>query len=125
MLIRKFSSLVIAARSSNVLAVSSESTDVMDQRPCEVGRQGCAGLPFPNLDWRIHAVEPRTGIEFPMVLDNILTAGNNSSLSSEVSTLEFFGYCGWWGLLIFFTCLVSCRSFLLFIDDVVHCFGMP
>ncbi|KAL6215231.1 hypothetical protein ACLB2K_014662 [Fragaria x ananassa] len=70
--------------SSNMLAVSTSNTDVMDQRPCEVGRQGCAGLPFPNLDWRIHAVEPRTGIEFPMVLDNILTAGNNSSLNSEI-----------------------------------------
>ncbi|XP_050364363.1 fatty-acid-binding protein 2 [Argentina anserina] len=70
--------------STNMLAVSSASTDVFDQRPCEVGRQGCGGLSFPDLDWRKHAVEPRTGIEFPMVLDNILTAGNNSSLSSEV-----------------------------------------
>ena len=88
MLFRNFSSLVIPTRSSNMLAVSTSNTDLMDQRPCEVGRQGCAGLPFPNLDWRIHAVEPRTGIEFPLVLDNILTAGNNSSLNSEVRTSE-------------------------------------
>ncbi|VVA11708.1 PREDICTED: fatty-acid-binding [Prunus dulcis] len=70
--------------SSNALAVPMENTDTMDQRPCEVGHQGCAGLPFPDLNWRRHAVEPRTGIEFPMILDNILTGNNNSSLSSEV-----------------------------------------
>ena len=97
MLIVKLSSLVIATRSSNMLAVSSTNNDVLDQRPCEVGRQGCPGLPFPDLDWRKHAVEPRTGIEFPMVLDDILKAGRNSSLSSEVGSSEFFCCCGCWG----------------------------
>ncbi|KAH0969748.1 hypothetical protein GBA52_028344 [Prunus armeniaca] len=54
---------LIATRSSNALAVPLENTDTMDQRPCEVGHQGCTGLPFPDLNWRRHAVEPRTGIE--------------------------------------------------------------
>lgn len=83
---------LIATRSSNALAVPVENTDTMDQRPCEVGHQGCAGLPFPDLNWRRHAVEPRTGIEFPMILDNILTGNNNSSLSSEVTTWSPFSF---------------------------------
>ncbi|KAM1894858.1 hypothetical protein ACFX13_043708 [Malus domestica] len=70
--------------SSNVLAVPLENTDVMDQKPCEVEHHRCAGLPFPDLDWRKQAVEPKTGTEFPMILDNVLTQESNSSLSSEV-----------------------------------------
>ncbi|KAL5559551.1 hypothetical protein UlMin_035762 [Ulmus minor] len=70
--------------SSNVLAVPLDNTDIMVQSSCEVRQQGHSGLPFPDLNWRRYAVEPRTGIEFPMILDNILGGKNNSSLSSEV-----------------------------------------
>ncbi|KAH7523887.1 hypothetical protein FEM48_Zijuj06G0059600 [Ziziphus jujuba var. spinosa] len=71
--------------SSKVLAVPLENTDVMIQRQCcEVEHQGCAGLSFPDLNWRRHAVEPRTGIEFPMILDNILAGESNSRLTSEI-----------------------------------------
>ncbi|GLT73348.1 hypothetical protein SLA2020_452150 [Shorea laevis] len=75
--------------SSEVLAVPLENTDVqvngfMDQRPCEVENQRCCGPSFPDLIWTRHAVEPRTGIEFPMILDNILAGEKSSSLSSEV-----------------------------------------
>ncbi|KAK8974931.1 hypothetical protein V6N11_066472 [Hibiscus sabdariffa] len=74
--------------SSKVLAVPLDNTEVqipecMDRRPCEVG-QGCGSLSFLDLNWRRHAVEPRTGIEFPTILDNILDTQNNSSLASEV-----------------------------------------
>ncbi|KAJ7966351.1 fatty-acid-binding protein 2-like [Quillaja saponaria] len=75
--------------SSNVLAVPLENTDVqvhggMDQMPCEIEHQQCACISFPELNWRRHAVEPRTGIEFPMILDNILAGEEKSSLNSEV-----------------------------------------
>ncbi|GMY29078.1 fatty-acid-binding protein 2 [Fagus crenata] len=71
--------------SSEVLAVPLENTNVdMDQRACEVENQRCMELSFPDLNLTRHAVEPRTGIEFPMILDKILAAEKNSSLSSEV-----------------------------------------
>ncbi|XP_065622203.1 fatty-acid-binding protein 2-like isoform X3 [Quercus suber] len=75
--------------SSEVLAVPMESTDLqvhggIDQRLCKVENQRCMDLSFPDLNLTRHAVEPRTGIEFPMILDNILTGEKNSSLSSEV-----------------------------------------
>ncbi|GMI97871.1 fatty-acid-binding protein 2 [Hibiscus trionum] len=74
--------------SSKVLAVPLDNTEVqmpeyIDRRPCEVG-QGCGSLSFLDLNWRRQAVEPRTGIEFPTILDNILDTHNNSSLASEV-----------------------------------------
>ncbi|KDP34018.1 hypothetical protein JCGZ_07589 [Jatropha curcas] len=74
---------------SKVLAVPFESGDVqvhesIDQRPCEVERQRCSGLSFPELNWTRHAVEPKTGIEFPVILNNILAGENKSSLTSEV-----------------------------------------
>ncbi|XP_040999026.1 fatty-acid-binding protein 2 isoform X2 [Juglans microcarpa x Juglans regia] len=75
--------------SSEVLTVSLENTDVqvhgcMGQRSCEVENQRYTGLALPDLNRTRHAVEPRTGIEFPMILDNILAGEKNSSLSSEV-----------------------------------------
>lgn len=78
-----------ATRSSEVLTDPLENTDVqvhgyMGQRSCEVENQRHAGLALPDLNQTSHAVEPKTGIEFPMILENIL-AGENSSLSSEVS----------------------------------------
>ncbi|XP_039051111.1 fatty-acid-binding protein 2-like [Hibiscus syriacus] len=74
--------------SSKVLAVPLDNTEVqmpecMDRRPCEVG-QGCGSLSFLDLNRRRHAVEPRTGIEFPTILDNIFDTWNNSSLAPEV-----------------------------------------
>ena len=40
----------------------------IDQRPCKVENQRCMDLSFPDLNLTRHAVEPRTGIEFPMIL---------------------------------------------------------
>lgn len=59
----------------------------MDGRPCEVETRGCgpfSEIYLQNLAWSSNAVEPRTGIEFPTVLDNIIT-GENTSLTPEVS----------------------------------------
>ncbi|TYJ29738.1 hypothetical protein E1A91_A06G087200v1 [Gossypium mustelinum] len=74
--------------SSKVLAVPLDNTELqmqelMDRRPCEVG-QGCGSLSFLDLNRRRLAIEPRTGIEFPTILDNMLDTQNNSSLASEV-----------------------------------------
>ncbi|KAF2285064.1 hypothetical protein GH714_037690 [Hevea brasiliensis] len=74
---------------SKVFAVPLENGDVqalgsIDQRPCEVGPHGCLGFSFNDLNWTSHAVEPRTGIEFPVILDNILAEKQKSSLASEV-----------------------------------------
>ena len=80
-------------RSAKVLAVPLENTEVQMQqricrRPCEVGHQERGSLSFLDLNWTQLAVEPRTSIEFPAILDNILDRQNNSSLASEVK------YCG-------------------------------
>ncbi|XP_039044189.1 fatty-acid-binding protein 2-like [Hibiscus syriacus] len=74
--------------SSKVLAVPLDNTEVqmpeyIDERSCEVG-QGCGSLSFLDLNWGRHAVESKTGIEFPTILDNILETQYNSSLASEV-----------------------------------------
>lgn len=58
--------------------------DSVDQRPCNVERRGCVNHPLPDLNWVSHTIEPKTGIEFPGILDNILAKENQSSLSSEV-----------------------------------------
>ncbi|KAJ4708918.1 fatty-acid-binding protein 2-like [Melia azedarach] len=75
--------------SSKVLAVPLADGEVqihecIDQSPCAVEPHQCGGLTFPNLNRRRHAIEPKTGIEFPMILDNFLDTENNSSLTSEV-----------------------------------------
>lgn len=62
----------------------------MSRRPCEVGIRGCAGLLFPDFHQRKYKAEPRTGIEFPMVLDN-LDGEPVLNSASEVSTFRFSG----------------------------------
>ncbi|KAG5225424.1 fatty-acid-binding protein [Salix suchowensis] len=74
---------------SKALAIPLENGDVqvhapIDQRPCEVEHHGCSGLSFSELNWTRHAMEPKTGIEFPMFLDNILSGQEGSRLTSEV-----------------------------------------
>ncbi|CAK9153053.1 unnamed protein product [Ilex paraguariensis] len=72
----------------SVLAIPLENCDIetkrcMNQRLCDVEHGECSDLSFRNLNWT-HAVEPRTGIEFPTILENILSAENHSKFSSEV-----------------------------------------
>ncbi|KAE8735283.1 Fatty-acid-binding protein 2 [Hibiscus syriacus] len=74
--------------SSKVIAVPLDNAEVqmpeyIDRKPCEVG-QGCGSLSFLDLNWRRHAVESKTSIEFPTILDNILETQYSSSLASEV-----------------------------------------
>ncbi|KAL2517974.1 Fatty-acid-binding protein 2 [Abeliophyllum distichum] len=77
--------------SSNELAIPLETAHVetqrcTDRRPCEVETQGCgpcSEIYLQNLAWSRNAVEPRTGIEFPTMLDSIIT-GENTSFTPEV-----------------------------------------
>ncbi|KAG4953711.1 hypothetical protein AAZX31_14G097300 [Glycine max] len=75
--------------SSNVLASPLLNPDVqifgaMDQVPKEVECQGCSFLPCLELSQAKPAVEPKTGIEFPLVLDNLFTGEKNYNFNSEV-----------------------------------------
>lgn len=75
--------------SSKVLAVPLDNAEIqmhesMGRSPCEVESHRCGALSFPNLSRTRHAVEPRTGIEFPMILDNVIDGENYSSSTSEV-----------------------------------------
>lgn len=75
--------------SGDVLSVqlnssAMESHSGEDHRPCEVDHRGCDNSFFQNLNWSRHAVEPRTGIEFPTILDNLIAGEQNSSFTSEV-----------------------------------------
>ncbi|KAI4337195.1 hypothetical protein L6164_015641 [Bauhinia variegata] len=75
--------------SSKVLASPAENSDVkmhggMDQIPREVESQKYPRLSFHESNWTKHAVEPKTGIEFPMILDNALAGEKNSVFNSEV-----------------------------------------
>ncbi|MED6156820.1 hypothetical protein PIB30_017980 [Stylosanthes scabra] len=75
--------------SSNVLAGPWQDPDVpmhggTEQMAKEVERQGCPRLPLHELNLEKAAVEPKTGIEFPMVLGNALAGEQSSGFNSEV-----------------------------------------
>ncbi|TKY57997.1 Fatty-acid-binding protein 2 [Spatholobus suberectus] len=75
--------------SSNVLAGPLQNPDVqmygaIDQMPKEVECQGSPFLSFLELNQAKPVVEPKTGIEFPLVLDNIFTGEKNYGFNSEV-----------------------------------------
>lgn len=81
-------------RSTTAVGAPLESNNMriqrcMNESPCEVERHGCADLSLPDLNWTRHAVEPRTGIKFPKLLDNILAGGKNANKMSEVYIENF------------------------------------
>ncbi|KAJ9538362.1 hypothetical protein OSB04_031095 [Centaurea solstitialis] len=74
--------------SRSFLAVSHENGNAVVERslnrgPCEVEQRRGGDLSYGNFNYTAIAVEPRTGIEFPTILDNIF-GGSNSSLNTEV-----------------------------------------
>lgn len=80
------------SRSSNVLGGPMQDTDVqmhggMDRMPKDVEcrRRGCPHLSFPELNLAKSAVEPKTGIEFPVLLDNLSAKEHNSNFNPEVN----------------------------------------
>lgn len=54
----------------------------MNQRLCEVELRGCSDISLECLSW---AIEPRTGIEFPSILESMVAGVDNSNVSSEVN----------------------------------------
>ncbi|KAK2965579.1 hypothetical protein RJ640_018745, partial [Escallonia rubra] len=75
--------------SQNVLAVPLENSQIlahrcMDRGPCAVEQREFDDI-TSSLNCTRHAVEPRTGIQFPTILDNLLAGETNSNFLSEVS----------------------------------------
>ncbi|KAK4277289.1 hypothetical protein QN277_015306 [Acacia crassicarpa] len=75
--------------SSTVLTGPLENSELpkhggKDQIPCEVKKKGCAQLSFPELNLTKYVVEPKTGIEFPIILNNVIDGEQDISLNSEV-----------------------------------------
>ncbi|KAL2317937.1 hypothetical protein Fmac_031813 [Flemingia macrophylla] len=75
--------------SSNVIGSSLQNPDVqmygaIDQMSKEVECQGCPYLSYLELNQTKPAVEPKTGIEFPLVLDNILAGEKKYGFNFEV-----------------------------------------
>lgn len=86
----------MSSRSSNALSVPLEKTDEqinlqIDHAPCEDEHQRCSHPSLIEISWKADAVEPRTGIKFPAILD----AGdsNFSPPSKEVNILLDVGIC--------------------------------
>lgn len=71
--------LATSPEDSNVLRLGS-----LERSSCNAQHGGCVGHTFPECNWTRHAIEPKTGIQFPGVLNNILTKENQSNLLSEV-----------------------------------------
>ncbi|GJU83819.1 fatty-acid-binding protein 2, partial [Tanacetum coccineum] len=74
--------------SGNSVAVSHENKNTVVERsmnhsPCEVEQRKCGDIKYGSSNCSASAVEPRTGIEFPTILDNIF-GGGNSSFNTEV-----------------------------------------
>ncbi|CAJ1972910.1 unnamed protein product [Sphenostylis stenocarpa] len=74
--------------SSNVLGSPVQNPDMqiygaIDQVPKEVECQGCPFLSYLELNQAKPAVEPKTGIEFPLVLDNIFAGEKDFGFNSE------------------------------------------
>ncbi|KAL9176584.1 hypothetical protein ABFS82_01G006400 [Erythranthe guttata] len=77
--------------SSNFLAVPLEHSSVeaqkcMDQRPCEIENRGSGprnDLPIQHLAYA-KSIEPRTGVEFPTMLDYTMSGESDSGFTPEV-----------------------------------------
>ncbi|KAL0330518.1 UNVERIFIED_CONTAM: Fatty-acid-binding protein 2 [Sesamum radiatum] len=76
---------------SYILAAPLETSSVeaqicIDQRHCEIENRGCGpctDLYLQSLAWS-KTVEPRTGVEFPTMLDKTISGQSNSSFTPEV-----------------------------------------
>lgn len=88
-------------RSANGLALPLGSNDVKlreniehrtcpentEHRTCQVGCEEYSGLSFQKLDWTRQSVEPRTGIEFPMLLKENASRSNSEVLIAFSSSV--------------------------------------
>jgi len=124
---------LLSFRSSKVLASPLQSPDMqmygtIDQVPKEVECQGCPFLSYLELNQAKPAVEPKTGIEFPLVLDNIFAGEKDFGFNSEVKYFVckvlfwfFWAFC-------FFVCRVflcaPCNCFRLLVKSFLLDFCM-
>jgi hypothetical protein len=79
-----------ASRSSNLLSGPMQDPDVqihesMDRTPKDFEHPGCPHLSVSELNLANSVVEPKTSIEFPVVMDNLLDGEQNYSFNSEVN----------------------------------------
>lgn len=82
-------------RSANGHALPLGSNDVQlsentGNKTCQVGHEEYSGLSFHKLDWTRQTVEPRTGIEFPMLLKENASRSNSEVLIAFLPQLLFF-----------------------------------
>ncbi|KAK1280291.1 Fatty-acid-binding protein 2 [Acorus gramineus] len=86
-----------------MLAVPLESTDerilgLIEQTPHEDDHRGCSGLCLSDMSWRRDAIEPRTGIKFPSVLDTsglpevLVGTGSRSMRIIKVKSLKVYAF---------------------------------
>jgi hypothetical protein len=88
-----------ASRSSNLLSGPMQDPDVqihesMDRTPKDFEHLGCPHLSVSELNLANSVVEPKTGIEFSVVLDNLLDGEQNYSFNSEVNICLLFFFPG-------------------------------
>ena len=60
----------------------------MDQLQVEQSHQACATLAVSSLTWAEDAIEPKTGIKFPTILDSSSACDDRSHPTTEVSLLS-------------------------------------
>ncbi|KAK1308321.1 Fatty-acid-binding protein 2 [Acorus calamus] len=89
--------------SRKMLAVPLENTDerilgLIEQTPHEDDCRGCSGLCLSDMSWRRDAIEPRTGIKFPSVLDTsglpevLVGTGSRSMRIVKVKSLKVYAF---------------------------------
>lgn len=69
-----------------------EAQSCTDQKNCDIesrGRGPCSDLYLQSLAWA-KTTEPRTGVEFPTMLDNTISGESNSCFTPEVGVYSFY-----------------------------------
>lgn len=72
-----------------------EAQSCTDQKNCDIESRGCgpcSDLYLQSLAWA-KTTEPRTGVEFPTMLDNTISGESNSCFTPEVGVYSFYLYC--------------------------------
>ncbi|CAH8341846.1 unnamed protein product [Eruca vesicaria subsp. sativa] len=98
-------SLAVSLMSVNGVALSLGSNDVQvlnniehNRSSCQVRREECNGLSFHKLDTKRPTVEPRTGIEFPVLLNKnaasevLLATGSRTMKIIKIKSLKVYAF---------------------------------
>ncbi|XP_075485344.1 fatty-acid-binding protein 2-like isoform X1 [Primulina tabacum] len=87
MLVPPFTNVATNALAFPLETSSMETLTTIDQKPCEIEIGGCGpfnDLYLQSLAFSKNAVEPRTGIEFPTMLDSRMNGERDSNFNPEV-----------------------------------------